>query len=357
MGTTNKKAVIMAGGEGKRLKAVTGSLPKPMVPLLGRPLMARCVELLRDNGFTELAATLRYNPGPIMDYFGDGERFGVSIAWRVETQPLGTAGGVKACMDLLGGGDFLVVSGDAAFDYDLRRLMREHLESGAAATVALAERSEPLRYGVAVPDASGDIRCFIEKPGWGRVVSDLVSTGIYALSPRAMDYVPDGEPFDFAAGLFPALLEHGERIHGALLPGYWSDVGTPRPYYQCCVDALDGLLRLPDVQVTAAAAEPERPRRGLPGPNRRSGRVPCRDRARLMRSLSASLMDCGAEFSDGLTISSAHCAARIAPDAGESALIVEASADDPAFAGRLAAGLEGLAQSLEAAAPGGGPGA
>ena len=340
----------MAGGEGKRLKAVTGSLPKPMVPLLGRPLMARCVELLRDNGFTELAATLRYNPGPIMDYFGDGERFGVSIAWRVETQPLGTAGGVKACMDLLGGGDFLVVSGDAAFDYDLRRLMREHLESGAAATVALAERSEPLRYGVAVPDASGDIRCFIEKPGWGRVVSDLVSTGIYALSPRAMDYVPDGEPFDFAAGLFPALLEHGERIHGALLPGYWCDVGTPRSYYQCCVDALDGKLRLEGVEGFIPPEAARAPSVSVPLPWESAGarRVSCRDRARLMRALSLGLAECGADFTDGLTLGSEHCRARIRPAADESAVVIEAAAPDPAFAGRLADALARLAEAQEA---------
>lgn len=137
----------MAGGEGKRLKAVTGPLPKPMVPLLGKPLMERCVELLRENGIHDICATLRYNPGPIMDYFGDGEAFGVDITWRVETQPLGTAGGVKACMDVLGDADFLVISGDAACDFDLRRLIDEHERSGAAVTVALCECAEPLRYG------------------------------------------------------------------------------------------------------------------------------------------------------------------------------------------------------------------
>ncbi len=273
------KAVIMAGGEGRRLKSVTGALPKPMVPLLGRPLMERCIELLAKNGITEICATLRYNPGPIMDYFGDGERFGVDITWRVETQPLGTAGSVKACMDVLGGAPFLVMSGDAACDFDLSGLAREHAKSGASVTVALCERPEPLRYGLAVTDSEGDVRCFIEKPDWPRVVSDLVSTGIYVVSPHAMDCVPADTMFDFAADLFPLLLEKGERIHAAMPEGYWCDVGTPRAYYQCCIDALDGKLSIPDAP--PPPPEPEaKPLVPLPWKNTQRRSVPCADRAR-----------------------------------------------------------------------------
>lgn len=345
---SDMKAVIMAGGEGKRLKAVTGDLPKPMVPLLGKPLMERCIELLRENGISEICATLRYNPGAIMDYFGDGEKLGVNITWRVETQPLGTAGGVKACMDALGGEDFLVISGDAACDFDLTRLMREHKRSGAAVTVALYECSEPLRYGLAVTGGDGDVRCFIEKPGWGRVVSDLVSTGIYAVSPRAMDYVPEGGMFDFAADLFPLLLARGEKIHGALLPGYWCDIGTPRAYYQCCIDALDAKLKLPDISVEPQQpVQEEGPRTPLRGANRGEHRIQCSDRARLMRAVSASLMECGADFTDGVTISSPHCAARVSPSPDASELVVETSADDAEFSQELAAGLTELIEKLK----------
>ncbi len=344
------KAVIMAGGEGKRLKAVTGDLPKPMVPLLGKPLMERCIELLKENGIYDICATLRYNPGPIMDYFGDGDAFGVNITWRVETQPLGTAGGVKACMDVIGGEDFLVMSGDAACDGDLTRLIAEHGASGAAVTVALYECAEPLRYGLAVPDENGDVRCFIEKPDWGHVVSDLVSTGIYIVSPRAMEYVPDGKMFDFAADLFPLLLKNGEKIHGALLDGYWCDVGTPRAYFQCCIDALDGRLRLPDSAAftpqTPKPAGDAKPPKPLPGKQKRTLHVPCADRAKLMRAVSTSLMDCGADFTDGLTITSPHCAARIAPSSGASELIIEASSDSAEFSGELAVALSQLAESL-----------
>lgn len=342
------KAVIMAGGEGKRLKAVTGALPKPMVPLLGRPLMERCVELLVKNGITDICATLRYNPGPIMDYFGDGERFGVDITWRVETQPLGTAGSVKACMDVLGDAPFLVMSGDAACDFDIAALAREHEASGAAATVALYECREPLRYGLAVTDPDGDVRCFIEKPDWPRVVSNLVSTGIYVVSPHAMDYVPADTMFDFAADLFPLLLKNGERIHAALPEGYWCDVGTPRAYYQCCIDALDGRLSIPDAP--PPPPEPEaKPLLPLPWQDKQRRRVPCTDRAKLMRAVSESLIECAAGFDDGVVIRSGHCAARISPEPDSDALLIETGAADAEFAGELAAGLERLVRSLDTA--------
>ena len=155
------KAVIMAGGEGRRLKAVTGDLPKPMVPLLGKPLMERTVELLRENGITDICATLGYNPAPILSHFGGGEYFGVHLSSRIEDKPLGTAGGVKNCMDFIGSEPFLVLSGDAACDFDLRRLAEEHTRSGAAVTMALYESPDPLRYGLVVPDADGSVRCFI----------------------------------------------------------------------------------------------------------------------------------------------------------------------------------------------------
>ena len=203
------KAVIMAGGEGRRLKAVTGELPKPMVPLLGKPLMERTVELLRENGITDICATLGYNPAPILSHFGGGEDFGVHLSWRIEDKPLGTAGGVKNCMDFIGDEPFLVLSGDAACDFDLHRLADEHARSGAAVTMALYESPDPLRYGLVVPDADGSVRCFIEKPPWERVVTNLVNTGIYVIEPRAMELVPEGESFDFASDLFPKLMDAG----------------------------------------------------------------------------------------------------------------------------------------------------
>ena len=220
------KAVIMAGGEGTRLRPVTGELPKPMAPLLGRPMLEH------------ICAALKYRAEDIERAFSDGAALGVHMQYRVEREALGTAGGVKNCADFYGDEDFLVISGDAACDLDLSRLMREHREADAAATLALHRSREPLSYGLAVTDGDGDVRCFIEKPQWSRVVTDLVNTGIYILSPRAMALVPEGRPFDFAKELFPLLLARGERLRGVALDGYWCDVGTPLAYYRCCIDAL-----------------------------------------------------------------------------------------------------------------------
>ena len=184
------KAVIMAGGEGKRLRCVTGDEPKPLVPLLGRPLMEHILRLLKQHGFTEVCAALRYRSCDIRSAFGDGRLLGLSIQYRVENRPLGTAGGVKNCADFIGDEDVLVLSGDAACDFDLAALFDAHRAGGAAATLALYRHPEPLSYGLAVTDGEGFVRAFIEKPDWGRVVTDLVNTGIYVLSPRALAAIP-----------------------------------------------------------------------------------------------------------------------------------------------------------------------
>ena len=320
------KAIIMAGGEGRRLKAVTGSLPKPMVPLLGKPLMERTIELLRANGVTEICAALGYRPAPIIEHFGDGSDFGVHLCYRIEDSPLGTAGGVKNCMDFVGDEAFLVLSGDAACDFELKKLISEHERSRPAVTLALYE------------------------PPWERVVTNLVNTGIYVVEPRAMELVPRNESFDFASGLFPALLERGEEIRGLALDGYWCDIGTPRAYFQTCLDALDGKLRLPDLpREPAPKAEPER-RKALgkgPGAERR---VPCRDRARLMRALSETMMEAGAALDDGISLSSEHCALRISPDPEREELRIETSAGDETFAKELADTLGRMTEGLESQA-------
>ena len=174
------KAVILAGGLGTRLRPVTGEHPKPMVPMLGRPMMEHIVDLLRACGYTRICAALHYRAGEIMAHFGDGRRFGVELEYRIETENLGTAGSVKNCRDFYGDEDFLVISGDAACDYRLDELMQAHRERGAAVTIALSAERVPLRYGLAVTDGDGRIRSFLEKPAWPRVVTDLVNTGIAA---------------------------------------------------------------------------------------------------------------------------------------------------------------------------------
>ena len=309
------KAVILAGGEGKRLKAVTGDLPKPMVPILGVPVMERIVRLLRGQGFTELCAALCYRPEAITAHFGDGGAFGVRMEYRVQSEPLGTAGSVLQCRDFYGKDDFLVMSGDAVCDFDLRALFERHLQSGAAVTMALHPNAEPLRYGLVLLDRQSRVRHFVEKPDWPQVVTNLVSTGIYVLSPRAMACVPEGQPFDFARHLFPMLLQSGETILGVPMDGYWCDIGTPRDYYRCCLDVTEGRLETdPAPQEPQAETEPGG-----------GTAVPCRDRAKLMRAASEAFMEAGADFTDGLHFRDGSWDVRVRPDANRPALRIEAN--------------------------------
>lgn len=313
------KAVILSGGEGTRLREIAGDCPKPMMPLLGKPLLERTVALLRESGFTELCLTLHYRPESIRAFLGDGTRFGVQVEYRTEDTPLGTAGAVRNCRDFIGNENVLVMSGDSACDYDLGALFRAHT---GGVTIALAVHAEPLPYGLVITDKTGRVTGFVEKPSWERVVTDHVSTGIYVLSPEVLDRVPEGQPFDFAKDLFPLLLREGVPLRGQIMDGYWCDIGTPRAYYQCNLDALDGLFRLP----------------GQPGTVKRV--IPCRDRARLMRVMSESLAEFGADLTDGLSLSTENGVAHLAPLPDRAALCLEG---DPA----AVRAMESLARRLE----------
>lgn len=323
------KAILLAGGQGRRLRSITGKLPKPMVPLVGVPVLDRLLELLRRNGFTDVCATLCYRPEVIQEHCGDGSGYGVHLRYRIETEPRGTAGAVRACSGFYGRDDFLVISGDAACSFDLLRLYRQHQSSGAAVTVALYPDAEPLQYGLVLQDRQGFVRHFIEKPDWPHVVTDLVNTGIYIVSPRAMAYVPEDTPFDFANDLFPLLLAANEPILGVPMDGYWCDIGTPRAYYRCCLDVLDGRLCPAPLEAPEAPEAPDTPAQ-CADPLRRS--VPCRDRAHRMRTLSEAMMEAGADFTDGLHVRDGSWELTVRPDAQASALQVEANTPDAAAA-------------------------
>ena len=238
------KAVILAGGEGSRLRPLTLGKPKPMTPLLGKPVLGHILDLLRRHGVTDIAVTLRYLPAAVTDFFGDGTEYGVSLRYFIEDVPLGTAGGVKKCMDFLGGEDFLVISGDAVCDLDLTRLMSLHKAAGSAASLALSRRAEPLEYGLVRTDGEGKVLGFVEKPGWGQVDTELVNTGIYLLSKQAMDLVPADTSYDFGKELFPALLAQGVPLYGWEIPGYWQDMGDCEAYLDSVCDALQGKVSL-----------------------------------------------------------------------------------------------------------------
>ena len=339
------KAVILAGGEGTRLKAVTGERPKPLVPLLGRSMMEHILLLLRRCGFTEVCAAVRYRAEDIMAAFGDGAALGLSLCYSREREQLGTAGAVKNCAFFYGDEDFLLISGDAACDFDLGALWRRQRESGAAATIALKRESSPLRFGLAVTDAGGAVRGFVEKPDWPGVVSDLVNTGIYVLSPRAMAQVPAGREFDFARDLFPLLLRRGERVMGLEMAGYWCDVGTPQSYYRCCADALEGKLKLDIPPEYFPAETRKRPRRAETAAAVRD--FPCRDRAAAMGALSSMMLEMGADYGDGIRFPLAAGSVHIFPCAEKSALSVAVDAPDAEFASALALSAGEIIKALD----------
>lgn len=336
------KAVILAGGLGTRLRPVTGEHPKPMVPLLGRPMMEYIVDRLRDSGFTQICAALHYRAGEIMAHFGDGRRFGVELEYRIETENLGTAGSVKNCRDFVGGEDFLIISGDAACDFALEKLMRAHRDKGAAVTIALSEESLPLRYGLAVTDGEGRIRSFIEKPEWPRVVTDLVNTGIYVVSPSVLERIPEGV-CDFGKDLFPMLLKEGAPLYGQVMEGYWRDIGTPQDYYRCCADALDGKLRLtPGEAFRRPAPEPVTD-------SEEEGVVlccGCVDRARLMGTLSELMLELGADYGDGIRLSGKNYELHISPSAVSSAVRIAVKSPDTELARSLCLSAKEVAEKL-----------
>ncbi|MGH9207571.1 MAG: sugar phosphate nucleotidyltransferase, partial [Acidimicrobiales bacterium] len=232
------KAVIMAGGEGTRLRPLTSNQPKPMLPLGNRPMMEHIVALLKRHGFDEIVVTVAFLANAIRTYFGDGSEFGVRIVYAAEESPLGTAGSVRNAMDKLNE-RFLVISGDVLTDIDLSAVVAYHESKQAAVTIALKAMDNPLEFGIVITREDGSIERFLEKPTWGQVFSDTINTGIYVLEPGVFDFIPEGKPSDFSSEVFPALLEAGEPLYGYVADGYWEDVGTIEAYIKAHQDVLD----------------------------------------------------------------------------------------------------------------------
>ncbi len=233
------KAVVMAGGEGSRLRPLTVTRPKPMVPIVGRPVMEHILKLLKAHGITDVVVTVQYMASAIEDYFGDGSQWGMHISYSREEVPLGTAGSVKNAEAMLDE-PFLVISGDALTDFNLSDIIKYHEERKALATLTLAHVANPLEYGVIITDESGHIRQFLEKPSWGEVFSDTINTGIYVLDPVIFSYFDRDKPYDFSQELFPLMLKKGDPIYGYVADGYWCDVGNLAEYMKANADVLQG---------------------------------------------------------------------------------------------------------------------
>ena len=250
------KALILAAGRGTRVQPLTRSIPKPMLPILNKPVMESLIELLREHGVREIVINTSYLSNEIESYFRDGARFGLDIAYsfegslrdgRLYDEPLGSAGAIRRIQDHSGFFDepFFVLCGDALIDLDLSAMAARHRERGAIASIALAEvnRSEVSSYGVVVTDGDGWIRDFQEKPKVEEARSNLVNTGIYLFEPGVVDRIPRVFPYDLGGQLFPALVAASERFLGIQIPFEWLDIGKTTDYYKVVQTALRGEVR------------------------------------------------------------------------------------------------------------------
>ena len=219
------KAVILAGGEGTRLRPLTSNLPKPMMPIVNEPMMEHIVRLLESHGFEDIVVTVAFLANHIRNYFGDGSEFGVRMRYATEEAPLGTAGSVRNAMDELDD-TFLVISGDVVSDVDLSAIVETHRKNEAAATIALKRVENPVEFGIVITRDDGTIERFLEKPTWGQVFSDTINTGIYVLEPEMFDLIPEGEVVDFAEDVFPAALDKGLKIVGHIVE-HWKQLDSP----------------------------------------------------------------------------------------------------------------------------------
>ncbi len=234
-------AIIMAGGEGERLRPLTCAIPKPMVLLLDKPILSYSLELLKKHNIEKAALTLGYLPERIIDEFGDGSDYGIELKYYTEQKPMGTAGGVLNARDFLTE-TFCVLSGDGVTDIDLTEAYKFHKSKGALATLVLKRVSNPNEYGLVSTDDDGRVIGFSEKPSWSGVTTDTANTGVYILEPEIFKEIPENRAYDFGKELFPSLVRRSAEVYGYLTDGYWCDIGDIRAYMKAQADALDGKI-------------------------------------------------------------------------------------------------------------------
>jgi mannose-1-phosphate guanylyltransferase len=260
------KAMILAAGKGTRVRPLTYDLPKPMIPLLGKPVMAYLVEHLAKHGVSEIMVNVSYLHEKIEEFFGEGEQFGVQIGYSFEgytkddgevvPEPIGSAGGMKKIQEF--GGFFddttIVLCGDALIDLDLKAALLEHRRKGALASVITREVpwDKVSSYGVVVTDDKGRITQFQEKPSEEEAKSNFISTGIYIFEPEVIDLIPAGVPFDIGSELFPLLAERGLPFYAQRRPFNWLDIGTMSDYWEVLQTVLTGEVNhmdMPGIQI------------------------------------------------------------------------------------------------------------
>ncbi|QDF30166.1 sugar phosphate nucleotidyltransferase [Halarcobacter anaerophilus] len=239
------KAIVLAGGFGTRIQPLTNSVPKPMLPILNRPMMEHIIIKLRDElDITEIGVLLYFKPDIIKDYFKDGSDLGVKIQYFLPDDDYGTAGAVTFAKEFLDE-TFIIVSGDLVTDFDFKKIKRFHNKKESMLTITLTSVENPLQFGVVIANEEDRIERFLEKPSWGEVFSDTINTGIYMIEPEVLDLIPYKENFDFAKDLFPKMMKQDIALWGYSQKGYWRDVGNPESYREVYKDIFSGKIKLP----------------------------------------------------------------------------------------------------------------
>jgi mannose-1-phosphate guanylyltransferase len=274
------RAMVLAAGLGTRLRPITFDMPKPMVPVLNRPVMEHILRLLAKHGFTETIANLHWFPELIEEHFGDGSACGVSLSYSKEEALLGTSGGVRNVADFLGD-EFLIISGDALTDIDLAAMREFHQGHDGIATLATKRVEDTSQFGVAITDSAGRISGFQEKPDPSEALSDLANCGIYMFRKEIFDFFPapgtskaakEGDPegfADWAMDVFPRLLESDVPFYSHEIDAYWNDIGNLAELRESTVDALTGAVQVEQIGEMVdgyRSGEPEGDEGALAGP-------------------------------------------------------------------------------------------
>jgi Nucleoside-diphosphate-sugar pyrophosphorylase involved in lipopolysaccharide biosynthesis/translation initiation factor 2B, gamma/epsilon subunits (eIF-2Bgamma/eIF-2Bepsilon) len=238
------RAMILAAGVGSRLDPLTRNLPKPLVPIVNRPVMEHIVELLRKHGFNEIMVNLHYLGDQIEQHFGDGSKLGVKIHYSREDQLWGDAGSVKRVEEFFRDETFIVVGGDDLADMDLTRLVKTHRDKRALSTIALSLVDDPSEYGIVQMNEEGRITRFLEKPKGEVIFSNTANTGVYVFEPDVFDLIPKHTFYLFGKTFFPQMLEQRRPLYGHLTASYWKDVGNLEVYRQTHTDCLAGRVSI-----------------------------------------------------------------------------------------------------------------
>jgi len=240
------QAVIIAGGKGTRLRPLTYGCPKPMLPLVDRPFLEWMINRCREASVTDILLNVQYHSQQVIDYFGNGDRFGVKIRYVEESTPLDTAGAIKLAEPYFTGESLIVFNADILTNLDLTALIKFHKDHQADATLTLTRVTDITPFGLVEINNENQVQAFREKPNAEQAIKFLaqgintINAGTYVLEPKIFDIYPTGEPLSFERKVFPNVLERDMKMMGFVWDGYWMDMGTPEKYFQAQMDVLEG---------------------------------------------------------------------------------------------------------------------